>query len=146
MTSSDERPRIRVQVLLCDHAQVEAGKLFVLGAGISTVGSGAPTSIGVLVYVPWDLTNSEIPYRLQLETQDGQTQLPLVDGLTASVELAGALTVGRPAGALEGVPIQVPIAFSFGPFQDLAAGRYVWRLSLSEETDADWTAAFNLIR
>ena len=39
-----------------------------------------------------------------------------------------------------------PIAFSFGPFQDLAEGRYVWRLSLSEETDADWTAAFNLIR
>ena len=106
------------------------------------MGSGAPTSIGVLVYVPWDLTNSEIPYRLQLETQDGQTELPLIDGQTVKVEVAGALTVGRPVGALEGAPIQVPI----GPFQDLSAGRYVWRLSLSEETDEDWTAAFNLIR
>lgn len=146
MTTNDERPRIRVQVLLCDHAQVEAGKLFILGAGIATVGCGAPTSIAVLVYVPWDLTNSEIPYRLQLETEDGQTHLPLVDGQSVDVEVTGTLGVGRSEGALIGAPIQVPIAFSFGPFQELAAGRYVWRLSLADETDEDWTAAFNLIR
>ena len=62
---------------------------------------------------------------------------------------AGVLYVGRPewAGALE-VSIPFRIAFSFGTSSRIwRLDAAVWRLSLSEETDADATAkTFNLIR
>ena len=55
---------MEVVALLCDHAQVEGGKLFVSGAAINRINS-APVdppyrvnvAIAVMVTIPWTATN-----------------------------------------------------------------------------------------
>ena len=59
---------MQAHVLLCDHAQVAGNKLFISGAGISNIPVGVSTSLAVLIYVPWDQANTQIPYTLLLAT------------------------------------------------------------------------------
>ena len=55
--------------MLCDHAQVANGKLFINGGGISRFfGPGLPpgTSIALLLLVPWEQTNAPIQLEFTL--------------------------------------------------------------------------------
>ena len=134
---------MQAHVLLCDHAQVAGNKLFISGAGISNIPVGVSTSLAVLIYVPWDQANTQIPYTLHLETSDGVTDLPSPDGSTARIELGGQIEVGRPPGAIPGIPLEVPVAIGVPPLA-LNPGRYMWRLTIEGFENELWTAGFNL--
>lgn len=135
---------MRVHVLLCDHAVVAEGKLFIQGAGISQIGPHAPTGLAVLIYVPWDRTNEVIKYRLDLVNEDGMTDLPTRDGSVTQIEFSGQVEAGRPSGIKAGTPIELCIAHNFPPLAFLPAGRYQWILALDEESAEDWSATFDL--
>lgn len=83
--------------MLCDHAQVADGKLFINGGGISRFfGPGLPpgTSIALLLLVPWEQTNAPIELDLQLLTADGH----------AVRDPEGAAVRHRPERKSEGPP------------------------------------------
>ncbi len=130
--------------MLCDHAQVADGKLFISGGGISRVrGPGLPpgTSIAILMLVPWESTNSPITLDLRLLTQDGQ---PVRDPEGAEIGVQARTEVGRPPGIEPGVPIDLPVTFHVGGM-GLSAGRYTWQLSVNGETRQAWQLSFTVI-
>ena len=135
---------MKAHVLLCDHAQVEAGKLFISGAGIANIPRGAATAVAILIFVPWNVTNREIPYVLTLVDDDGNSNLPTASGDSINIKIDGVIEVGRPPGATAGVPIEVPLAVNVGGIE-LMAGRYSWQLSIDGEVDEDWCANFRLV-
>lgn len=135
---------MRAHVLLCDHAQVENSKLFISGAAISWVGQGVPVSVAVLIYVPWDRTNQRIPYKVELEEADGGlVSVPGPDGQHLLIGFASEFEVGRPPGAINGAPIEMPMALNVGSLP-IGPGRYSWRLTVDGETHEDWTATFTV--
>jgi hypothetical protein len=135
---------IRAHVLLCDYADVPPNnKLYISGAGISRVPVGFPTSLAILIYIPWDQTNTAMDYSLHLESADGSRQLHTASGEARNIEIGGQIEVGRPTGAPPGVPLEVPRAIRVPPL-DLAPGRYMWRLTIAGETHDFWTASFAL--
>jgi len=131
-------------LMLCDHAQVADGKLFINGGGISRFfGPGLPpgTSIALLLLVPWEQTNAPIHLELELLTQDGHA---VRDSEGGDVRAQARTEVGRPAGIEPGVPIDLPIAFNVGGL-GLPAGRYTWRLSVNGATHEAWQLSFSVI-
>ena len=133
-----------VHMMLCDHAQVADGKLFIHGGGISRVqGTGLPpgASIAVLVLVPWERTNQPIALQLDLLTEDGQLVADQ-NGQTRSI--AAELEVGRPPGVEPGVPIDVPMAWPVGGVF-LRPGRYTWRLTIDGQTAQAWQVSFSVV-
>ena len=61
---------MRATQLLCDHAVVAEGKLYISGAGWSVTGPDpAPSAIALKLDVPWDLTNLPIEIRLRLPSR-----------------------------------------------------------------------------
>jgi hypothetical protein len=133
----------RVTMMLCDHAQVAEGKLYISGGGWSvTTTPTRPSSVAVLLQVPWTQANRKIDIKLRLVGSDGEpvTQ-PNATGQTAPVEIAGNFEVGRPAGLPEGTLLDAPLAITIPPLL-LQEGRYVWELWLDGENREDWQVAF----
>ena len=130
--------------MLCDHAQVADGKLFINGGGISRFhGPGLPpgTSIAVLMLIPWELTNAPIVLDLHLLTQDGQ---PVQDSEGADIGIQARTEVGRPPGIEPGIPIDLPLTFHVGGLR-LPTGRYMWRLSVNNDTRQAWQLSLTVI-
>lgn len=138
------KTRIRATLMLCDHAQVADGKLFISGGGWSVTGTPtAPSALAALLQVPWTEANRKIEFKLRLVTADGPPVLQpnALTGQPAPVEVGGQLEVGRPPGLPEGSLLDAPFAVNVPPLL-LQPGRYVWELSIDGETDDDWRVTF----
>lgn len=131
--------------MLCDHAQVAGGKLFIAGANIDHMqipaGTAAPYVINFaaagLVRVPWTATNTEHTLTFKLVTEDGQNP-PLPDGaVTGPQGIGGELkfNVGRPPQMASGDNQMVPFAFNFQGLPLMTAGRYVLAFSLDDHEE-----------
>jgi len=97
---------MRATLLLCDHAVVAEGKLYISGAGWSVTGPDpAPSAIALKLDVPWDLTNQPIEIRLRLVTEDGAPVLQAGPAGPSPIEVVARLEVGRPVGVPAGSPI-----------------------------------------
>jgi hypothetical protein len=133
----------RVTMMLCDHAQVAAGKLFISGGGWSVaVTPTPPSAVAVLLQVPWTDANRKIPFSLRLVDGDGQpVAQPSMTGQPAPVEIGGEFEVGRPAGLPEGTLLDAPFAANV-PRLLLAPGRYVWELWLDGDNKEEWQVSF----
>lgn len=131
---------VELDAMLCDHAQVAGGKLFISGAAIDRmdVPPGAPPpfltnfAIGGMVTVPWTATNLEHRLRFRFLTEDGRD--PAVpDGSNVPPDGIGGemrFNVGRPPVAIAGQEQLVPFAFNFQGLPLMEIGRYVVALSL----------------
>jgi len=131
-----------VESMLCDHAQVVEGKLFISGGGIDRMVLPAGTqppyvanfAVAGLVRVPWTATNAEHVLRFRFVTEDGGVpELP--EGAAAGPEgITGEMrfNVGRPPQATSGEEQMVPFAFSFQGLPLVRAGRYVMMLSVDD--------------
>lgn len=129
------------KLILCDYAQVADGKLNVIGAGWSFTGpQPCPSALAVMIDVPWSATNERHELALELLTADGEP----VGGPEGAVRLGGQFEVGRPAGHPAGVGITVPLAFNIGPIALTPGARYVWVLTIDDETRDDWRATFTV--
>lgn len=130
-------------LMMCDHAQVADGKLFINGGGITRFyGPGLPpgTAIALLLLVPWERTNEKIDVQLDLLTEDGH---PVTDAEGTGLRMNGEFEVGRPPGVEPGIPIDVPLAFGIGGI-GLNPGRYTWRLSINGRTSQAWQIGFSV--
>lgn len=135
--------RFRVTMMLCDHAQVAGGKLFISGGGWSVATTPTPpSSIAVLLQVPWTEANRKIDFALRLVGSDGETVVqPNAERNLAPVEFVGGFEVGRPPGLPAGSALDTPFAINIPPLL-LQPGRYVWELKISGDTNEDWQLAF----
>lgn len=135
---------MKATLLLCDHAQVAEGKLFISGGGWSVTGPGPISSaIAVLILVPWDRANSKVSFVIRLLQEDGQpVQQPGPVGPVA-VEIGGEFEVGRPPGVKPGTPLDVPLAINIPPLVLPPDQRFSWELSIDGETDEDWHLSFS---
>ena len=134
---------MKATLLLADYARVADGKLDVLGGGWSLINAAGPFGFALagIVQCPWDQTNIQHAFRLDLLDADGQG-IPGPEGETVHVE--GAFEAGRPAGLKPGTPLDIPFVVPFGPLE-LAPGRYEVRLSIDGETRDGWSAAFTVV-
>ncbi len=133
---------LQAVILLADAAQVADSKLYVLGAGWSFTSSpmSAPMAVAVLIYVPWDETNT--PHRLSVELFDADGHRVLAPGGGAPIQVANEFVVGRPPQAKPGSSQSVPFAISIGPLQLEPESRYEWRMTIDGESRDEWRVAF----
>ncbi len=109
-------------LLLCDHAEVVNGKLYVLGGGwtqtvriIAPPAAGAPATelpptqfaIAVSLLIDWEEAGGVLPVRIGIEDQAGH----------ALLAVTGQLTAGRPPTPTPGLALRstlaMPVALVF---------------------------------
>ena len=122
-------------LLLCDHAQEVAGKLYILGGGWS-IYRGAPVTMGlaVKISVPWDAANIPHDFTARLVTEDGQDpHLPNSEGALdpTRIEFQGRFEAGRPAGLAPGSDLDAPFAVNIAGLP-LIPGRYEWQVEIDQ--------------
>ncbi|CAN5484623.1 hypothetical protein BH10ACT3_BH10ACT3_18130 [soil metagenome] len=135
---------MKVTLMLADSAQAVAGKLYILGGGWSVIGpEPSPSAIAIKIEIPWNEAIRQHQWSVRLHDADGTVvQIDTPEGRQA-VEVTGQFEVGRPTGAIEGVPLDLPLAVGPGPLP-LTSGRYEWQLTIDERHDEDWTASFTM--
>jgi hypothetical protein len=138
-------PVVKATMMLADAAQAAEGKLYILGGGWSITGPAPyPSAIALLIQVPWDRTNEEHRFRVELVDSDGDAvALDADDNGPQPVIIEGSFEVGRPPGIKPGTPIDVPLAINVGPLPLPPGSRYEWRLSIDGESHEDWRLAFS---
>jgi hypothetical protein len=127
---------VEASVLLCDHAVVAEGKLYINGGGWdSTTAQTGPVSLAIFFQVGWDETNNRLPLNVFLLDDDGNpvTQLG-PDGTSVAVEGRGEFEVGRPPGIKRGSTVAAPLAVQFAPMSLKPDSRYEWRVELGGNT------------
>lgn len=135
--------QLRVTIMLCDHAQVADGKLFISGGGWSITGTPTPPSaIAILLQVPWSQANSNIRFKVRLVGSNGETVTqPNLTGQLAPVEVTGEFEVERPPDLPDGTQLEAPIAINIPPLL-LQPGRYTWELWVDEMSLDEWQVSF----
>ena len=126
--------------MLCDHAQIEGGKLFISGANIDRVlvAAGAPApfalvfAVAGLVRVGWTDTNVDHTLSIGLQTPDGDPgPVPGIGPDGSLVEMG--FNVGRPPQAAAGDDQLMPFVVPFQPLPVLEPGRLVVVVSVDGE-------------
>lgn len=130
-------------MMLCDHAAVAEGKLYISGGGWTQTGPPSPSAIAMLIDVPWDRTNQSISFHLSLHGADGQPVMQQGPLGQVPIEVGGDFEVGRPVGLAQGTPITVPLAINIPPIPLAPGQRYVWELKIDERTQDNWHLAFS---
>ena len=122
---------MRATVLLCDHAEVADGKLFINGGGWDQIPpAGAPTGLAIIIHVPWDMANIPKVLSVSLVDQDGgPVAQPSPEG-ERPVRIDLNFEVGRPPGMQHGGEVGLPVALNFPPLALLPGSGYVWLLEL----------------
>lgn len=115
-------------MLLCDAAEQQGGKLYILGGGFSVIWvPNVPVNMALAVKlsVPWDQANRKHTVKAMLLDDDGDP----VDLGGGPLEVGGELEVGRPPGLKPGTPLDAPFVM---PFAGMAfpPGGYVWVLEV----------------
>ena len=116
------------KVLLCDFAEVSGGKMFITGAGISLLASGAPVapypvniSLAVLVSILWTETDSQHAMTIELisEASGAQQRVMLSDQLPEGHDQADmgmmvlTFSAQRNPGMIPGDEFTMPVAIPF---------------------------------
>lgn len=116
---------IEACMILCDAAQVNSGKLYILGGGWDSCKPGmVMMGVAVIVRVPWGLTNRKFRWEMRLVDADGKQ---VTAGPPDSpVRFEGGFEVGRPPGVPRGIALAVPIAVNLGGVPLRPASSYSW--------------------
>lgn len=133
----DQR-RIKVTMMLADSAQVSTGKLYILGGGWSLTGPNPiPSAVAIKIEVP----RMDRKHNFKLALLNGDSK-PVKSPDGKPIEVTGEFEAGIPPGLKAGTPLDVPLAFNFGPIQLTPDERYSWRLSIDGKDDPDWEVSF----
>jgi hypothetical protein len=127
------RETMQIDAVLCNHAEAVNNLLYISGGGISGTlmppGTSPPyivnIGIGIVVSVPWNLSNQQHEVEIQLVTEDGQPVLvPLAPGSDQPVQIRLAFNVGRPPTITIGDDQQVCLAANMPGLPFAALGKY----------------------
>src|SRR5215472_1174778 len=127
------RETMQIDAILCNHAEAVNNLLYISGGGISATlmpPSANPPymvnlGIGIMVTVPWNLTNQQHEVEIQLVSEDGQQVLvPSAPGSTQPVHVRLAFNVGRPPTITIGDDQQVCLAANMPGLPLAALGKY----------------------
>lgn len=135
---------MKVTMILADFAQAVNGKLYIMGGGWSVTGpTPTPSAIAIKIEVPWTDTNRKHHLKLELLDADSHPVMVPTPAGNGPLALDADFEVGRPAGLQPGTPIDVPLAFNFGPIPLESGKRFVWKLSIDGDTNEDMGVAFS---
>lgn len=124
---------MEVTMMLCDHAVVAEGKLYIHGGGWDQISARGPsTSVALLVQVPWDEMNRKQIISLRLVDEDGAFVTQQATG-DAPVGIDAELEVGRSTGLRPGSSAGIPLAFTFPPLTLDPDRGYQWRVECDGE-------------
>lgn len=137
---------MKATLILCDHAVVADGKLFIAGGGWSLTGPApSPSAIALLIGVPWDQTNQPHKLLLWLEREDGEKVMrPDEFGQDSPLQFEADFEVGRPPGVTPGSHLDMPLAINLPPLPLEPGARYQWVLEVDTHTQGDWTLPFSV--
>lgn len=134
---------VKVTMMLCDYVAVAEGKFYLSGGGWNLTGPQPTLSgIALLLEVPWTKTNRKIPFKLRLLHEDGHAVSQQTPVGEAAVELGAVVEVGRPAGAVEGTPLPVPVPVNLPPLALPSGQGFYWELEVDGERRGDWRLSF----
>lgn len=144
---------MRIEAMLCDHAQVLEGKLIIVGGGINrmTFPQAAPAPYAVsfsaagLVRVPWDALGVEHELSFHILTEDGENPLlPAGPEGPERVPVTGSLVFkALKEAALAGTSASVPFVFALQSLHLMGLGRYL--LSLRVDGEEASSLAFTVL-
>lgn len=141
--SETESPRgAGVTLMLADAAQVQGGKLFILGGGWNITNALSPSAIALIFEIPWSETNRRHGFALQLVDADGHG-VAIGPDRSRPFEFRSEFEIGRPPGSTPGVSFNVPFALNLAPL-GLTDGRYEWRCTLNGESRVEWRLSFEV--
>jgi hypothetical protein len=150
-------------MLVADYAQAEAGKLNIVGGGVTVVGRApnigltAPFSLVVSLEVPPDQYGAECAVEIILEDASGD--VVTVPGAAPGDERQPVVRVSQtarfdgpkptphlkfPEQYQQGfLPSRVYVVIGFSSGLPLASGEaYLWRVTVDGQTRDEWTARF----
>lgn len=135
---------MRAHLILCDHAEVVNGRLYLLG-GCWTISGPHPVNFGVAVevWVPWDAMNAKHSWRLELLDIDGKAAQWLANGTLIGFRIEGNFEATRGPGLRRGSDAPVALAVNAGGVP-LPPGDYEMRLWIDGKTESSWRAVFNI--
>lgn len=127
MTSNDFRDLNIEYLIMADGAQVQGGKLFILGGGwdrvqFSEYPQTLPLGLAFGIRVPWTETNRKHTFLLRGVSADANTKL---------FEAAGEFEMGRPAGLPEAMSQVFQVAMQV-PLTVPSAGQYSIEATLDD--------------
>jgi len=136
---------VHVTMLLCDHAAVAEGKLYLSGGGWTHIPpSPTPFAIALFIQVPWSLADRVVTFVLRLVGADGQPVMVSDEAGSRPLCVEGQINVGQTTSIRPGTMLPVPLAFNF-PGLPLPAGeRLVWQLEIDGRYREDWSLAFDV--
>lgn len=123
-------------VVLCDHAVVAEGKLYISGGGWDLLRPAAgPTALAVMIRVDWSETNNPLPLKICLVDEDGNPvtqQGPT--GEDVVLQVTATFEVGRPPGLKRGSTVTMPMALPIAPMTLQPDRGYEWRVEVGGST------------
>lgn len=143
---------MKLDMLLCNAAEIREGLIYILGAGWS---SAAPQPTNMVLAgkleVPWDQTNMEHTLSFELHNKDAQPALPILSHEQGSEPVFGdrlvrgdmKFNLGRPPHVRPGSSLDMPFVFNFGGVW-LPEGGYVWQASVDGAIEKDWHISFTV--
>lgn len=130
---------IDVTAVLCNHAEVSNGLIYMLGGGINriTIPTNTPQpwfanlALGVILDIPWTETNKDHKVSISLVDDDSQTIfLPTPEGSVAPFHAEAAFNVGRPPMLPVGTVQNVTLAFNFPGLPLPRLGLYIFSIEV----------------
>jgi Family of unknown function (DUF6941) len=131
--------------MLADSAQVQGGKIYVLGGGWNVTGPQAvPSALTGLVRVEWSEANQDHTLRFDLVSDDGAPFMAPTPSGPQPFHVEMTFQVGRPPGIAPGSELNVPFAINIGPLPLEPGRRYEWRPAIDGVDYADDRLAFSM--
>jgi hypothetical protein len=128
-----------LDVILCNHAEAAENKLFLTGGGINMC-FVAPTpphiitiGLGIIVHVPWQLTNQPHTLSINLRDADSNPIVPWAPEGTPDpppVQLKAPFNVGRPPFMPAGDDQTIAVATNFQNLPLREIGIYSFEIEL----------------
>jgi hypothetical protein len=131
---------MKLDAFLCNYAEIKDGLLTLVGAGVTHY-RGNPPAIYLAgrIDVPWDQTNLDHVFKVELLNPDGESVTP--GGFSEPLVGEMHFQMGRPPGAKPGTSFAIPFVFPFFGLQ-LPTGQYILQLSINGDTKDDWPLVF----
>jgi hypothetical protein len=139
---------VKAWIALCDYAQVHAGKIYIVGGGVSVVYLPIQFGIAVEVLVPWTLRSRRVNFRVDLVDSDSRPVMApsvVANAQPGPLQVGGAFEVVPPSGITEGNDIPYVFAFTVNNLSSLQPSHdYSWRLFLNDEEEVSAKRTFTV--